>query len=119
VLSQSERDAKLKECESWARWRPLQPQTVLALALHDEGYSSGGIEIRAHGRRKYQALVIATCETQWVKPTDIIVFDLGKGEQMHTLHGETFWWMQERSIDGVDDDFFQPPKQTAGGLWVP
>ena len=117
-MTREQIDAKLAQCNQWARWKPVQPRSVLALALHDEGYY-GGIEVRAMGRRTYQALVIAVHACQWIQPGDIAVFDLGKSEQLQTIAGQTLCWLNEQNCDGVDDDFFKPPAQTSSGLWIP
>jgi hypothetical protein len=116
-VTREEIDAKLASCEQWGRWTPTQPRSLLGLALHDEGYY-GGIEIRGVGRRKYQAIVIATNRCQWIEPGDVVAFDLGQSEELQTVNGQTFYWLTEEHCDGVDDEFFKPPEMHASGLWI-
>ena len=110
----------LAQCEVEAMWAPIQPRTMLAMALEDEGYV-GEIRVNAYkARNKYQSLVLATCECKWVKPGDLVVFDLGRTEELRTVAGEIFYWANETGIEGMDENFWsQPEHKVASGLWIP
>ena len=120
MLSREATDAVLSQCSKWAKWKPIQPGTMLAIAMHDEGTIGGVFVPEYRARHKYQALVLATCECRWIKESDVVCFDIGVGEELNTVNGQTFVWLAEKNLGGLDEAFWQSraPQQTASGLWT-
>ena len=119
MLKGDELHRRLAACEIEAMWTPVQPRTMLAMALEDEGYV-GEIRVNAYkARNKYQAIVLATCECRWVQVADHVVFDIGHGEELRTLTGEIVYWLHENNVEGHDDRFWSQPEHVMpSGLWV-
>lgn len=114
----------LRRCETEeVFWTPAHPRSILAIGLFDEGDSGGVFVPSSHARHKYQALVLAVNDCRYVQAGDLVVFDVGRGEELRTARGEIFFHITEPNVAGVDESFLADakekiPTQRPSGLWV-
>lgn len=122
MLSAEKLETALASCEQEVYWKPAHVRGILVVPLLDEG-ASGGVEVPSfRARHTFQGLVVAVHETRWVKVGDLINFDMGRGESVYTLLGESFFSITEKNCSAIDDELLAPtqPKEQllASGLWV-
>lgn len=122
MLAGNAREAAIRCCDQEAIWKPVHARGILAIALEDEGWS-GGVEVPSYKQRhQYQALVVAQKECRYVREDDLVIFDIGRGEELRTVCGEVFFYITESNLAGYDETFWDSkpqPRQLASGLFLP
>jgi len=130
VLPLSDLRSALADCAREVRWTPAHAGAILCVPLTDEG-TSGGVTVPGYKQRhKFQGLVVAVNKTKDVVVGDLINFDMGRGEEIRTYAGETYFHVTEDNASGIDEEFrakleaaeaaAAAPKeqQLASGLWI-
>ena len=122
MLPLAELQTALADCKREVYWRPAHAEGILCVPLSDEGMS-GGVEVQAYKQRhKFQGLVVSVNKTKHTAVGDLIYFDMGRGEEITTYLGETFYHITERLASAVDEEFGKPPEPTEkllpSGLWI-
>ena len=122
--------AALADCAREVRWTPAHAGAILCVPLTDEG-ASGGVTVPGYKQRhKFQGLAIAVNKTKDVRVGDLINFDMGRGEEITTYLGETYFAVTEDNASAIDEEFraeleaaeaaAEAPKETLlpSGLWI-
>lgn len=122
MLSEEKLKVALADCSREVYWKPVHERAMLSIPLVDEGYVGGAFIPAAGARHKFQAIVLAANNCRSIEDGDLIWFDMGRGEELVTQAGETFFYITERDASAVNDEFWkakEKEKQLASGLWVP
>lgn len=125
VLPLANLKVALETCSEEVFWTPAHAEGILCVPLTDEGMA-GGVEVPGYKQRhKFQGLVVAVNKTEHVKVGDLINFDMGRGEEITTYLGESFFHITEKNVSAVDEEFSPEPapvepkeKQMPSGLWI-